>query len=236
MIGRVARLWPAAAAVAAVAAVSGAVGGVLLAAASFALWRSVLLLAAQGDHRTTVLLALALAAAPLISPAVLYFYPSLLLLAPLLSPWGFAPRRVVGFMIALVAPLALAVAAGLFLAWLFAMPGLSAPAPNLSLQADRFAPLLAAPGALAALAGAGRGRRTGAIFLAGTAGGLALGAGLAAVAGAHFAWATTSRRPLLLAAAGIVVAGLLLAAERAPDAAAELAGRLLLIARGAASP
>lgn len=233
MSRRVARLWPAALAVAALAAALGGVGGVLLAAASFMVWRAVLLLAAQNDHRATILLALALAAALLISPAVLYFYPALLLTAPLLSPWGFAPRRVAGFMTALVAPLALVVAAGLFLAWLFAAPGLSPPAFKPSLHADRFTPLLAAPGALAALAGAGaRGWRTGALFLVGIGGALTLGAGLAAVAGAHFAWATTSRRPLLLAAAGIAVAGLLLVADRAP----ELAGGVLRIAQGAASP
>lgn len=232
-----ARLWAAAVAVAVLAAAAGGVDGVLLAAASFLVWRGVLQLAAQRDHRATILLALALAAAPLISAAVLFFYPLLLLLAPLLSPWGSAPRRIAGFMTALAAPLALVFAAGLFLTWLFAMPGLSPPDLSPSLQADRFAPLLAAPGALAALAGAGaRGWRAGMVFVAGTGGALALGTGLAAVAGAHLAWAATSRRPLLLAASGIAAACMLLAAEHAPDETAALAGGLLRIARSAASP
>ncbi|MEE2691475.1 MAG: hypothetical protein VX640_08050 [Pseudomonadota bacterium] len=218
-------------------------GAVFLAIASLLVWRGVFLLAAENDHRSTILLALALAAAPLFSHQVFFLYPPLLALLPLLSPWGFAPRRALGFLTVLTAPLALIAAGALFLVWLFAIPVSGWPAPIFSPvgEAKSFIVLLAAPGLLLAALGFapdGRAWKAALIFAAAWAASIAFTAHsdavvAAAVAAGHIAWAAQRRRALALLAAGFFTGGALTAVDFSPsfraavsDAAAQALARI----------
>jgi len=211
-------------------------GAVLAAAASLIVWRGVFALAAHNDHRATILLALALAAAPLLSVSALAFYPALLGLSPLLSPWGLAPRRAAGFLAVLIAPLALIAAGGLFLLWLaggsFDGWALAPPVPRAPPDARSFLALLAAPGLILAAAGLGANARSwkaALIFFASAASMIALtGAGALALAAlvsaGHIAWASHARRALALLAAGYLASGALVLAELSPAFRAAAAG------------
>lgn len=143
-------------------------GASLALAAAALLMAATLGLARQRDHRGTVGLGLAVAAAPFISTSVLVLYPALILFAPLLSPWS-GPRRLAGFFTALFAPAAMAAAATLYLYWLIGQPerlaaeGPAAPLRDLLLvlagaalvaTSASFRSLLAPAGSLAAGAAA----------------------------------------------------------------------------------
>lgn len=102
-------------------ALSRGTGASLALAAVALLITATLGLARQRDHRGTVGLGLAVAAAPFISTSVLALYPALILFAPLLSPWS-GPRRLAGFFTAIFAPAAMAAVATLYLYWLIGQP------------------------------------------------------------------------------------------------------------------
>lgn len=83
-------------------------------------------LALDRDHGATVFLGAALAVAAMLSSSALFLAPLIVLLAPVLSPWGGA-RRLAGFLTAVLTPLAMCLLAVAYLHWL-----MGAPAPALT--------------------------------------------------------------------------------------------------------
>lgn len=97
-------------------------GGLFYFAATLLLLTATMRLVLRRDHAHAAGLGLAAGAAPFVFSGALVFYPALLALAPFLSPWGAAPRRLAGFCVALMAPFALACLGALYIAWLFDEP------------------------------------------------------------------------------------------------------------------
>ncbi|MEQ8935631.1 MAG: hypothetical protein RIE56_07550, partial [Amphiplicatus sp.] len=167
-------------------------------------------------------------------------------------PWGLAPRRAAGFFAALIAPLILVAAGGLFLLWLAGASldgwALTQLFPRARLDAQSFLALLAAPGLIFAAAGLASNARVwkaALIFFASGASMVVLtGAGavpaIAVVAAGHAAFAAHAKRPLILLAAGFFASGALVLAELSPvfsAATAELVEQALThIAPARASP
>jgi hypothetical protein len=94
--------------------------GVTLASAAILL-HALLAHVIERDHASTVRLGIAAALAPLVCNSTLAFFPVILVIAPLLSPWA-GGRRIVGFAVAIFAPAAMAFLAILYLYWLMGAP------------------------------------------------------------------------------------------------------------------
>jgi hypothetical protein len=127
-------------------------GAALALIAAFILWRGVFALAAFADHRGAVGMALALVAAPIVSPLALGAYPALVPALAALSPWRPGARRLAGFYFVVLAPAAMLLAGAGYFAWLYSLPvmALAPPQPEWDAIAFRkFVPLLAGGAALA---------------------------------------------------------------------------------------
>ncbi|MGE0407738.1 MAG: hypothetical protein AB7P23_00595 [Amphiplicatus sp.] len=91
-------------------------------AAMVVLWRAVIALLSEQDHRAVIALGLALGISPFLSSSILVLYPPLAIAAPLLTPWGRDLRRLGGFLTAIMAPCLMAGASLLYLYWIFEVP------------------------------------------------------------------------------------------------------------------
>jgi hypothetical protein len=127
-------------------------------AAGLVVARALSALIATPGHEATVAVGISVAAAPLISSVAVALIPLILFLTPVLSPWGASPRKLVGFIAAILAPLGMTCLAILYLYWLLGAPDTLRPAmalpPEDTLLIFAGAILIAIAGTRAAAQGA----------------------------------------------------------------------------------
>lgn len=123
----------------------------LLLAAILIVASAVFALAASRDYRAAVLVGIALAGAPFLSNSLLYLYPALFLMLPLVSPWGLAPRRLAGFAVVVWSPFAMALIGLAYLHWLIGDFGaaFAAPPPMRAVFCPEYLALAAGAGLIA---------------------------------------------------------------------------------------